>query len=79
MQILIPLRDPAGVGHWYMLVVKPKAKTAEIVDSYPEKHQEPRRKQWATNAVCEIVIESDILKIYGNRCPWILLLATVVM
>lgn len=59
-QIFIPMREPGEVGHWYLLVVHVKDKTAEIMDSAPNNLRDDMRREAAGLAVkcCSICYES---------------------
>ena len=54
------MREPGAVGHWYLLVVHVKDKTAEIIDSAPNELREDARQEAARLAVkcCSICYES---------------------
>lgn len=51
VQIFVPMWEKGVVDHWYLLVVHPKERYAEILDSAPHPDKDGERKSVAKFAV----------------------------
>lgn len=51
LQIFVPMWEKGVVDHWYLLVVHPKEKYADILDSAPHPDKDDERKSVAKFAV----------------------------
>lgn len=57
--MFIPMRDPEEMGHWYLLVVHVKEKSAEIIDSAPNSMRDADR-QFAASSTVKLIVTAYV-------------------